>query len=204
MGMGKVMSKIIKLALFSSVFVAIGAAAAVMIMKHDAPADSHHEMTNAQHHGGMMGHRHDEGTMPGLQGKDTTDEEVNDLKAIFQNHTLISRRVENLPNGIKTVTESENEELRGAIVRHVTMMVTRLEEGQNPEVIIQSPTLDELFAVYQDIETMIEMTYTGIAVIQTSHDPKTVKFLQTHAAEVSDMAERGMQAVHERMRGAHH
>jgi hypothetical protein len=31
-----------------------------------------------------------------------------------------------------------------------------------------------------------------------------VKLLQTHAAEVSDLAARGMAAVHENMQGRHH
>jgi len=36
-------------------------------------------------------------------------------------------------------------------------------------------------------------------VVQTSDDPEVVVALQTHAAEVSDMVDRGMQAVHEAM-----
>ena len=91
--------------------------------------------------------------------------------------------------------------LREAIISHVSMMVTRLEEGKNPEVIIQSPTLDALFGVYNEIDTEIELTDTGIKVIQTSANPEVITLLQTHAAEVSDMSERGMQAVHERMAG---
>ena len=79
------------------------------------------------------------------------------------------------------------------------MMVTRLEEGRNPEVMIQSPTLDAIFEVYDQIDTEIELTDTGIAVIQTSDNPDVVSLLQTHAAEVSDMSDRGMVAVHERM-----
>ena len=94
--------------------------------------------------------------------------------------------------------------LREAIVSHVSMMVTRLQEGKNPEVIIQSPTLDALFEVYVEIDTEIELTDMGVKVIQTSANPKVVKLLQTHAAEVSDMSERGMQAVHERMIGQSH
>ena len=43
------------------------------------------------------------------------------------------------------------------------------------------------------------MTDEGIVVVQTSDDPELVEALQVHAAEVSDMADRGMQAVHERM-----
>ena len=79
------------------------------------------------------------------------------------------------------------------------MMVTRLEEGRNPKVMIQSPTLDAIFEVYDQIDTEIELTDTGIAVIQTSDNPDVVSLLQTHAAEVSDMSDRGMVAVHERM-----
>ena len=43
------------------------------------------------------------------------------------------------------------------------------------------------------------MTDEGIVVVQTSDDPEMVEALHTHAAEVSAMADRGMQAVHEMM-----
>jgi len=161
--------------------------------------DMHHGKSGGASQGMMQGHMHDEMTMPGLQGKDTTDTEVADLKRIFQQHMEIERRVTNLPNGISTFTASNTPEVREAIVSHVSMMVTRLAEGKNPEVIIQSPTLDALFDVHEEIETEIEVTDTGVNVFQTSSNPEVVKLLQTHAAEVSDMSERGMAAVHERM-----
>lgn len=144
--------------------------------------------------------------MPGLRGIDTTDREVNDLKTIFRAHKDINRTVITLPDGIRTITESDNEELREAIITHVSLMVTRLQEGRNPEIVIQSPTLDKLFEVYDRIDTEIELTQSGIAVLQTSTYPEVVQLLQIHAAEVSDMSERGMTAVHERMRatGQHH
>jgi len=78
-------------------------------------------------------------------------------------------------------------------------MVARLEEKRDPKIIIQSPTLDKLFAQSEAINTQITMTELGIVVSQTSSNPDVVKALQTHAGEVSDMAERGMEAVHERM-----
>ena len=151
---------------------------------------------HAQH---LKHHEHDEVNMPGLQGADITDQEVNDLKQLFQKHNEIKRLVENIPNGIITVTESDNEELRSSIVDHVTMMVTRLQEEKNPQVIIQSPTLHEIFKYYDEIETEIELTEKGISVIQTSENPEVVALLQQHASEISDMVDRGMQAVHERM-----
>jgi len=216
---------ILNLILFALVF-SLGAGAAVWFTRHhggdhhgynhsesydyDDHHDDHHGDDDHDKMGDDKGHGggHDEVNMPGLNGKDTTPDEVNDLKTLFQKHEGITRDVVLLPNGIKTITEAADETLRDAIVNHVTMMITRLEDGQNPEVRIQSPTLDELFAVYQDIETTIEMTEMGVAVVQTSANPEAVRLLQTHAAEVSDMAARGMEAIHERMMrsgdGDHH
>ena len=51
---------------------------------------------------------HDEMTMPGLNGTDTTETEVADLRTIFQQHMEIERRVTNLSNGISTFTASQN------------------------------------------------------------------------------------------------
>ena len=191
--------------IYISIFIA-GVAATFFYMNYGGKNHNYTAMHDS-HHGaqskseGVKGHthKHDEVNMPGLQGKDTTDQEVNDLKEIFRSHKGIIRVVSNLENGIVTTTEAENKTLREAIVSHVTMMVTRLQEGKNPEVIIQSPTLDSLYDFYEEIDTEIELTDKGIKVIQTSTNPKVIKLLQKHAAEVSDMSKRGMEAVHERM-----
>jgi hypothetical protein len=160
------------------------------------------EQMNA-HHGsseeGQVNHSHDEVNMPGLQGKDTTENELDDLKTIFKNHKQITRTVENISNGITTTTETTDDKLRDALVSHVVAMVARLEEKRDPKIIIQSPTLDKLFAESDAIQTNITMTELGIVVTQTSTNQIVVKALQTHAGEVSDMARRGMEAVHERM-----
>lgn len=63
----------------------------------------------------------------------------------------IERSVTNLPNRISTFTASQNHAVQAAIVSHVSMMVTRLAGGRNPEVIIQSPTLNALFDVHEEI-----------------------------------------------------
>jgi len=163
----------------------------------DSYEKAHDRMKQAHGHD-----RHDEVNMPGLNGIDTTDDEVAELRALFTRHDRLRRRVEPLPDGIRTVTETDDEDLRDLLIAHVTGMIQRLEEGRNPRVMIQSPTLDILFSGHQGIETVIELTDTGIAVVQRARDPQLVAALQTHAAEVSDMAARGMQAVHERMAGS--
>ena len=192
-------------ALFGAV-VLVGGTWTVARWSMGYPAGAHglfgggmHDAMMAEHHAATGTAEHDEATMPMLHGADTTPEEVGDLQALFVDHTLLQRSVENLPNGIRTVTETDDEALRAALVGHVVGMLARVEEQRDPQIPIQSPTLDPIFASGPGITTTIEMTDTGIDVIQTSDDPAIVAALQTHAAEVSDLAARGMQSVHEAM-----
>ena len=85
------------------------------------------------------------------------------------------------------------------LVSHVVGMIGRVENLDDPKIFIQSPTLDIFFMRGDKIKSEIDVTDNGIIVTQTSNDPELVDALQTHAAEVSDMADRGMQAVHEAM-----
>lgn len=147
--------------------------------------------------GGMM--QHDMTNMPGLRGLDATPEESAELAVMFNNFQLIDRTVENLPNGIRTITNSSDEEVMANLVSHVTGMINRVEEGRDPQIFIQSPTLDVFFLKGDRIETEIDITDEGIVVVQTSDDPELVEALQVHAAEVTDLANRGMEAVHDAM-----
>lgn len=162
-----------------------------------------HGMGHGMGHGGGHGIGHGMGHGMGmmLQGGTATDTERAELYALFMYHPAIRRSVENLPDGYRSVTESDVPELAAIIVSHVTGMLARLEEGRDAAMPIQSPTLAILFANRDRISTQLEPTETGIVVIQTSDDPATAAALQTHAAEVSDMAARGMRPVHERMMG---
>lgn len=163
---------------------------------------------SAQMMGGGMGHGmhghgagmgHDMVGMPGLRGLDATPEESAELAVMFGNFDRITRTVTNLPDGIRTVTFSEDEELMSVVVSHVVGMIGRVEDGRDPQVFIQSPTLDILFARRDTITTTIETTKEGIVVVQTSEDAEVVEALHIHSAEVSDMVDRGMEAVHEAM-----
>ena len=49
------------------------------------------------------------------------------------------------------------------------------------------------------MHSQINVADEGIVVERTSSDPDVVAALHIHAAEVSDMVDRGMQAVHEAM-----
>lgn len=151
------------------------------------------------HMHGADGTGHDEVNMPGLRGENATPQESAELAVMFRNFDTITREVENLPNGIRTVTRSSDQDVMDTLVSHVTGMIGRVETGDDPKIFIQSPTLDIFFARGDAIETDIDVTDDGIVVVQTSDDPEMVAALHTHAAEVSAMADRGMQAVHEMM-----
>ena len=112
--------------------------------------------------------------------------------------------MKNIENGIVTTTLSDDPKVADALINHVAEMITRVEQGDNPEVPIQSPTLSILFEQGDSIETEIEIVENGVIVTQTSDNSDVVAALQKHAGEVSDLAKRGMVAVHEQMMKAHH
>lgn len=157
----------------------------------------HDAMHKMMHGAGGMGH--DEANMPGLRGVNATPEESAELATMFQGYESFSRTVDVLPNGIRTVTHSSDPQVMEALVSHVTGMIGRVEAKDDPQIFIQSPTLDIFFERSEALDTTIDVTDAGIVVVQTSDDPELVAALHKHAAEVSDMAERGMEAVHEAM-----
>ena len=137
--------------------------------------------------------------MPGLRGANASQAESDELAVMFENFDTISREVTNLPNGIRTVTRSTDESVMAVLVSHIIGMIDRVERGDDPQIFIQSPTLDILFLNGAEMQSQIDVTDEGIVVVRTSTDPDVVAALHIHAAEISDMADRGMQAVHEAM-----
>jgi hypothetical protein len=116
---------------------------------------------------------------------------------MLTNHESIRRTVANLPNGIRTVTESDDPKVAQTIKAHVASMEQRLKEGRVFNLF--SPTIPVLFENRDRIKTTVEATEKGSALVQTSDDPKVVAALQAHAVEVSELARDGMAAM---MRGA--
>lgn len=143
---------------------------------------------------GHMGHG-----MMGMHHGNATEAEHDDIRSLFFNHDQIKRTVTNLPDGIRTVTESDNPEVAGTIKRHVKEMGVRVEQGRDPNLPIESPALRAIFLNKDKIKSTYEVTEKGIVVVQTSADTDTAKALQVHAAEVTQFVERGMAAAHEAM-----
>ena len=115
------------------------------------------------------------------------------------NNTRITRTVENLPNGIRTVTQSDDPRLAALIKDHVATMNERVVKADDPGLPMESPALRMLFKNSDKIQTSIETTPSGTVVVQTSGDSAVVVALQQHAADVSDLVKRGRDAMHEAM-----
>lgn len=138
---------------------------------------------------GMMGMGHGSATM----------DERRDIHEMLFSHDAIKRTVTNLPDGIRTVTESDDPEIARTIKKHVVEMGKRVEEGRDPGLPIESAALRSLFPARDKIMSTYRPTANGYVVIQTSTNATVVKALQAHAAEVSDLAQRGMVAAQEAM-----
>jgi hypothetical protein len=112
---------------------------------------------------------------------------------LVMNHAKIKRTVTNLPNGIRTVTESDDPKVAQSIKAHVASMSQRLKDGR--EFNIFSTTLPVLFENRDKIKSVVEVTEKGSIVTRTSTDAKVVAALQGHAAEVTELAQEGMVAM---------
>jgi len=135
---------------------------------------------------GMMGMGHDSATMAAMRV----------IHQLVMSHERIMRTVTNLPDGIRTVTESDDSSIAQLIRLHARGMEQRLADGHDLGVPMESPALRSIFVDYAKVRTTVDSTEKGVAVTQVSNDAKTVTALQQHAAEVSDLVRRGMAAMH--------
>jgi hypothetical protein len=142
---------------------------------------------------GMMGGARDSSIMA----------QMRDVHALLADHERIKRTVTNLPDGIRTVTESDDPQIATLIRTHVAQMGERVKAGDDPGLPIESPALRAIFRNKDKINTSYETTEKSVIVTQTSTDPDTVAVLQEHAAEVTDLVKGGMTALHTAMMRNH-
>jgi hypothetical protein len=143
---------------------------------------------------GMMG-----GGMMGMGRDRATASDMSTIHDLAVYHDRIKRTVENLPDGIRTVTESDDPEIAKLIKEHVAKMGERVRAGKMMGVPIESPAVHQIYRNKDKIRTTTEQTSKGVIVVQTSADPKIAKLLQEHAVEVTSLVEGGMEAMHAAM-----
>jgi hypothetical protein len=154
-------------------------------------------MGHGMQHAPMAGGMH--GPMAGMHSGDAAFQaDMQLVHEMLAGHDKIKRSVENLPDGIRTVTESEDPQVAQALKAHVASMEQRLNEGRIFNLF--SSTLPVLFDNKDKITTKVQITEKGAAVTQTSADTKVVAALQAHAGEISELARDGMAAMMRGMR----
>ena len=140
--------------------------------------------------GGMM--RGPAGMLTSQDDNSATDMGL--VMDLVHNNTKIRRTVTHLPDGIKTVTESDDPKVAQVIKAHVASMSGRLNDGK--EFNIFSTTLPVIFDNSKSIKSVVEMTDKGAIVTRTSADAKVVAALQAHASEVTELVQEGPTAFH--------
>ncbi|WP_187781986.1 DsrE family protein [Gimesia chilikensis] len=117
------------------------------------------------------------------------DRDHADFRYLLTNHQKIRRDVQLLPNGVKTLTESDDPQVAAKIREHVYWMKERVEKQQ--PIRMRDPLFAELFRHARQIKMVTENTPKGVRVIETSENPYVVKLIQQHAKTVSEFVKRG-------------
>ena len=140
---------------------------------------------------GMMSEKMHKAMMSRGMGSEMM-EDMRPIRKMLMNHEQIERRVEDLPNGVKTWTTSDEPAIASVIQKHVRQMHERLKEDK--PIRQMDPLFREIFKHADKIEMQIEDIENGVVVIETSADPQVVKLIRQHAHRaVSEFAEHGMQ-----------
>jgi len=139
--------------------------------------------------GGMMGMTMDSATMAHMRV----------IHELVVNNARITRTVTNLPDGVRTVTESADPTVAQLIKEHVTTMDRLVIQGDDHNMPMASPALHTILSGKDKIRATTESTTAGVVIVQTSSDSTIVAALQQHAMEVTDLVKGGMPAMHEAM-----
>jgi len=116
---------------------------------------------------------------------------------MFEHHREIRRTVQQLPNGIRTVTESDNPRIAALLHRHVPDMYSHVASGQ--EVHCMSNSLPTMFRNASRYKRHLQLTAKGVAIVETSTDYTVLTAIRRHADEVTGFVVDGMPAMMRRM-----
>lgn len=139
-------------------------------------------------HGGPGQEGHAGGQGHGRDAQHVADRDV--FHFLLEHHKQIRRKVTNRPDGVETVTESDNPEVIEKIQEHVGQMARRVHDGD--PIRMRDPLFAELFRHADEIKINYEKTKQGVKVTETSTNPRVVQLIQAHAVVVSGFVERGI------------
>jgi hypothetical protein len=136
---------------------------------------------------------HQEAKGPGHKGHDRA--EMQNAHFLVTHHDQLERSVEDIPNGVLTVTTTEDPELLEPLRKHVQEMSALLEAGGH--VRMWDPLFGEIFEHGESIQIEIEEIDGGVRVTETSEDEEVVKLIRAHARKIDQFIARGQEACRE-------
>ncbi len=146
---------------------------------------------------GSKGHgcggAHKEAKSSGHKGRGRA--EMQNAHFLVTHHEQLERVVEDIPNGVQTVTTTGDPELLEPLRKHVQEMSAVLEEGGH--VRKWDPLFAEIFEHGEAIQIDIEEIDDGVRVTETSNDEEVVKLIRAHARKIDQFVARGQDACRE-------
>ena len=131
----------------------------------------------------------------GGRGQNSHQGVMQDARTLVMNHGSLSRKVIEIPNGVRTISTTTDPAMVPVLQSHPREMDQHLSKGG------QVRNWDPFFAEIAKQHDKIEMTFknldNGIEVVSTSDDPEVVKLIRAHAYKVSEFVTRGRDAAHE-------
>lgn len=129
------------------------------------------------------------GMQRGMMGGGMQD--MRSIRGLLANHDRIDRQVRDLPNGVRTITTSDDPRVAELIRTHVRQMKDRYERDQ--PIRRMDPLFRELFEHRHEASLQIKEIPGGVEVLHTSSNPQVVRLIRQHARHfVSGVADQGM------------
>jgi len=118
---------------------------------------------------------------------------------MFNRHNEITRTVEEIPGGIRTITESTSADLVAQLQAHVASMYSHVDNGA--EVMCMSGSLPTLFRHANGYRRQLTFTPAGVIAEETADDPAITEAIRAHGQEVTGFVRDGMPPMMRGMMG---
>lgn len=112
---------------------------------------------------------------------------------LLELHEEIDRQLEVLPDGIRSITRSQNAEVIQLLHDHVPSMHERLQSGFRLRR--WDPLYEAIFDARDKIVMKVTLLSDGVEVTETSEDAYVAELIKSHGATVSAFAARGQEAA---------
>jgi hypothetical protein len=128
----------------------------------------------------------------GMRNGEVMNGDMAIIHQLFADRNQIHRTVEEIPGGMRSLTESDNRQVAALIKQHVASMYKRLEDGREFSMMNMSRTIPIMFRNADRYQRQFAQTATGLVVTETSKNSDMTNLIREHAREVDRFIAEGM------------